>query len=936
MGRVALGLALGAVLAGAPLAAQESRHPALDALVARAEAADPNADPVAYHANFVAALDEARKYFAAGSPEMAERELGVATGLAAQQKFAEAAPMLARLMPVLEANQPAFRKGLMDALSLQGYIATFTGDHATSVSAMGKALALQREMAGGTPSVELAKAIANLGAVLREAGDPATALRYNTEALAMLPALDPPPPDGALWYANRAAYLRELGRDDEAIATSYEGLGYAEKALPQGHPLIANLYANLGMLLIRQGRPTAALPLTRKAFEMTEAAAGGPNQNSATMRAIFATALVQAGRFAEGAAFLEQAIPLIDAQLGPESNRALQAREALARTLLRLGRLDEARDLEIKVMAARDARLAPGHVGRMEARQVLGSIELARGDARAAEAVLAEGVALRAAAMPASHPDLLAERSLLLLARSRAGSTGGDALAAEARGLLAALENAANLSSSGLSVALRFSFGHLAEVLARAGDDDAAFEAQQWSARTSVDDAAIAAEIARLEAAGGSATTLLDERRRLIVERTSLLASAEAQVADPKDEFDVAQANERIDALTAQIAASEGAIAAGGGAVPRFAALDLAAVSRALGPGEAFLQVNELRDGFIVTAATAEQSWQYLVPDSEADLRGLAARLRKSLDPARAREPFDRKAAAAIYASLVRPDVARGLARVTELKVSANGALGAVPFAILVPDAAKGDYLIDRVAITRLPGVPRGAGRDRAPPSPRLVALGDVGGLDGAEGEAALRGGRTLDLAALPRLPGAAAELDEIARVLGARDPVILTGGAATEEALRQAEITPGSVLAFATHGLVSGEIEGLREPALVLTAEGDDDGLLTASEIARLDLPARWVLLSACNTAAGAGPDAPGLSGLAQAFMMAGAEEILATHWPVRDDMARLVATGTLRAAAAGEAPARALRQSMLAARASGRPQATHPALWGAFELVE
>src|SRR5690606_34174964 len=144
------------------------------------------------------------------------------------------------------------------------------------------------------------------------------------------------------------------------------------------------------------------------------------------------------------------------------------------------------------------------------------------------------------------------------------------------------------------------------------------------------------------------------------------------------------------------------------------------------------------------------------------------------------------------------------------------------------------------------------------------------------------------------------------------------------------------SVLDFASHGLVCGEVEGLRGPALLLSAAGADDGLLTASEIARLSLPARWVVLSACNTAAGAGPDAPGLSGLAQAFIMAGADEILATHWPVRDDMARLITTTTLREAAAGTFPAEALRASILAARSSGRPQASHPALWGAFELVE
>jgi CHAT domain-containing protein len=348
-----------------------------------------------------------------------------------------------------------------------------------------------------------------------------------------------------------------------------------------------------------------------------------------------------------------------------------------------------------------------------------------------------------------------------------------------------------------------------------------------------------------------------------------------------------------------------------------------------------FLQVSELRDGYLVTALSPTASWQYLVPESQADIRALAAQLRASLDPAASDKPFDRAAAAGLHSAIVSPELAAALGGAKRLKVSANGALGAIPFAILIPDESGADYLIDRLAITRLPGVPRGAGETTEPVAPSLVALGGVRG-DPSGGEAVMRGGRLLDTNALPALPDAAGELADLARAIGAHDPLILTGEAATEEALRSARVSPGSVLAFATHGLVSGEVEGLREPALLLSASGSDDGLLTASEIARLDLPARWVLLSACNTAAGAGPDAPGLSGLAQAFIMAGAGEILATHWPVRDDLARLITTGTLREAAAGADPDEALRASILAARASGRPQASHPALWGAFELVE
>ena len=202
-----------------------------------------------------------------------------------------------------------------------------------------------------------------------------------------------------------------------------------------------------------------------------------------------------------------------------------------------------------------------------------------------------------------------------------------------------------------------------------------------------------------------------------------------------------------------------------------------------------------------------------------------------------------------------------------------------------------------------------------------FLAFGSPVGAAAGEG----RGGRGMvlrsandakTLAELPALPRSAEELQGLARAVGAREPRIFTGAAATEAAMRGQKLPAGGIIAFATHGLVSGELEGLREPALVLSPEGQDDGLLTASEIARLSLPASWAILSACDTAAGAGPDAPGLTGLAQAFLFAGTRHLLATHWPVRDDVATRLTVGTLSRAASGAAPAEALRQSVLALR--------------------
>ncbi|MDB5696588.1 MAG: hypothetical protein JWN21_2131, partial [Sphingomonas bacterium] len=171
---------------------------------------------------------------------------------------------------------------------------------------------------------------------------------------------------------------------------------------------------------------------------------------------------------------------------------------------------------------------------------------------------------------------------------------------------------------------------------------------------------------------------------------------------------------------------------------------------------------------------------------------------------------------------------------------------------------------------------------------------------------------------------------------LGARSRLVLTGTGATEAAVRTADLSGAGVLAFATHGLMAGELDGLEEPALVLTPAGEDDGLLTASEIMRLRIGADWVVLSACNTAAGADSDEAGLTGLARAFLHAGGRNLLASHWPIRDDAAAWLSVETVRRYGRGADPAQALRAAMLAMiDRAPVPDARHPVHWAPFILV-
>jgi CHAT domain len=104
----------------------------------------------------------------------------------------------------------------------------------------------------------------------------------------------------------------------------------------------------------------------------------------------------------------------------------------------------------------------------------------------------------------------------------------------------------------------------------------------------------------------------------------------------------------------------------------------------------------------------------------------------------------------------------------------------------------------------------------------------------------------------------------------------------------------------FATHGVLAGQLDGTHEPGLILTppnkASEEDDGYLSALEIAALKLDADWVILSACNTAAGAATSAEALSGLARAFFYAQARALLVSHWEVYSDATVKLITTAIR----------------------------------------
>ena len=327
------------------------------------------------------------------------------------------------------------------------------------------------------------------------------------------------------------------------------------------------------------------------------------------------------------------------------------------------------------------------------------------------------------------------------------------------------------------------------------------------------------------------------------------------------------------------------------------------------------------------------------------------------------------------------------LLKAARVFVVPDGALHVVSFAAL-PAGASG-YLIETGPVIHYLSTERDLVPAEAQPATGhgLLALGgaefdrsDVSSAADASFRGTRQGCPAFERVRFEPLPASLEEVDDViglwdqahrdapprsSSAIRSPEALRLTGAAASESSLK-AEAIGRRILHLATHGFFLGphcgpagtpSAEGapsspakiFRDNPLLMSGlilaganrrmavdPGEEDGVLTAEEVAALDLGGvEWAVLSGCDTGIGEVRSGEGVFGLRRAFQEAGARTVIMTLWPVEDQATRFWMSTLYRSRLIEHlSTADSVRAAGLAIVRERRAKrlSSHPFYWGAF----
>lgn len=852
-----------------------------------------------------------------------------------QQRYSEASSFLERSLRIretlLDPNDPAIGVGLNNLAALY----KDQGDYAAAEKLYKKALVI-RQRALGLEHIDTALSLNNLADLYSSQGQDHAAEKLYRQVLAIRQKLlDPGHPEIATSLNNLAAVSQDVGRYDEAEKLYKQSLKLTKSVYGGEHPDYARVLSNLASLYQDKNRLKDSESLQLSALQIQEATLPNGHVDIALSMNNLAGLYASQGRFKEAEALFERSSRIELKVRGEAHPRLASSLSSLAAFYYNSGETEKSHKLYRKVLAINSERLTLGLVSsqslptpamRMQSLDYLGFLvrqdQLTEQDFK--DAMIAMQISRRSET----------ERAFRQLAERLAATSKTD--------LAAMVRTRQNVREEIIKLELQLLDAYGLEAVS---DRETAFER-------------LTGEIERLQ----QQETRLQET---LVQRFPDYAEFEGS---------------------------------------RLAELD--ELEQVLLPGEAALAwVLGERESYLLIVRADRGARLRPLSLSQAEIAKRVERLHQALDlahPSHEGEfvPFPAAGAFELFKRLFGANWRFDLEGIERLVLVPEGPLTRLAFPALLtaaPDRAEfspsslsyrdAQWLARHFAVSVVPSLStltilRGDLPDRQSTEP-FLGVGDPllddhpAKTRGAQGSAAgqsfsvravpstkqtqavdvspesLRKLRLERIRQQPSLTDTADELRRIAKLLGAKEDSLLLREAATEQRVKQSPLERYRILSFATHGVLAGELGKGIEPGLILTPPAEatevDDGFLSLSEVAELELSADWVVLSACNTAAPAsesdsGPDASsaaggvseGLTGLAKAFTYAGAKALLVSHWAVASGPnVELMETIFRGYRDQKLSRAEAHRHAMLAMLEAEDPLYHHPSIWAPFVLV-
>jgi CHAT domain-containing protein/Tfp pilus assembly protein PilF len=881
-----------------------------------------------------------------------------------QGKDAEAEELYKRALAIQTKELGEVQAEVGFTLDNLGLIYAHQGKYAEAEAAHKRGITIM-EKSLGADHPEVAMGLNNLALLYDTQGRYSEAEALQKRALAIKEKrVGADKPTVAASLDNLASLYKEQGRYAEAEVLSKRAVAIYEKSLGKEHTSVGGALNNLGNLYLDQGKYTEAEALLRRGLAIYEKAFGPEHPGVAALLTNLANVDKRQDRNTDAEQLLRRAVTIQERTLGEHPELAATL-NILGLLYSNQGKYGEAEPFYKRALAIKEKVLGANNPGTAIVLDNLAGLYGSSGDSANALAYSRKATAS-------------------VIAHASAEATGA--------GLR---ESAGGLVEQRSDYFLRH-VNNVAEAIKKRLEPEAelrseAFVMAQWAKQSA---AATAIQQMGLRFAAGTDAlgALVRERQDLSVFRQSrekLFVEALAKPDGQQNPPAFARLRKELADIESKLAANAARLER---EFPDYAELanpkplTVGDVQRLLGPDEAL--VFFLSENLEVFALTRDGfEWRDIGVERDKLAEKVTA-FREGLDLEKLQRSagkaplFDLKLAHELYAALIGP-IEPLVKDKRNLLVVPSGPLTALPFHLLVTeepakpvttlkdvagyrDAA---WLMKRHAVSMLPSVAslralRLFARKAEATKP-MIGFGDPifdpaeRAKASAERAASKRRavamtraysefwqGTTLDrkqlAQGLPSLLETADELTAVAAKLGVPRSDIHLQREASEVVVKRARLADYRVVYFATHGLLAGDVKGLAEPSLALTIPNEpsalDDGLLTASEVAQLKLNADWVVLSACNTAAGDRRGAEALSGLARAYFYAGAHALLVSHWALDTDAATRLTTTTFEILRSDPQVGRAeaLRRAMLAYMNDGSdPLNAYPALWAPFIVV-